>query len=301
MKVSHLVLLLLLNCGWAAVPAFATRLQGHLGPIEFVFLRYSFALVALLVIWPWLPGRIPRGADFWRTCAMGVALFTIGHLSQIAGIQRSLACDSSILLTLDPLVSTLAAAWFLHEKIPRRQWAGFGLAMAGVAVMSVWNRSSPLPGLFANFLIVLSFVAEAVWSVVGKPLVARWGIPKVSALALAAGSLSNGILLFAWPSADPGALARLSSTDMWLIGILGVVFTAFGYTLWFVVIREAPVSVASLTIFLQPVLGTVISVLWTGEHLHAGHVAGSCAIVAGLVLGLSRRRPRADPPMQSRK
>lgn len=301
MKASHLVLLLLLNCGWAAVPAFATRVQGQIGPVEFIFLRYGFALAGLLVIWPWLGGSLPRGRDFWRTCAMGVAVFTVGHLCQIAGIQRSQACDSSILLTLDPLVSTLGAAWFLHEKIPARRWTGFVVAMTGVAVMSAWNRTSPLPGLIANLLIVLSFVSESVWSVVGKPLISRWGIPKVSVLALTAGTIANGLLMLSWPSAEPGAFARLPVSSWIILAVLGVVFTAFGYNVWFLVIREAPVSVASLTIFLQPIVGTVVSVLWTGERLHTGHLLGSTAIVAGLLLGLSgpaaqtvQRRPTQD-------
>lgn len=296
MKPGHLVLLLLLNCLWASVPTVATRLESQLGVVAFVFLRYAFAFAGLLLLWPWLPGRLPRGADFWRTVAMGIAVFSIGHLLQIGGIQLSQASDASILLAVDPLVSSLGAALFLHERIPGRRWIGFALAMGGVGLMSLWGRQAPLPGLVANLLIVLSFVSEAVWSIVGKPLIQRWGIPKVTGLALAAGTLVNALLLAFSPSAQAASLGRLDA-EAWLsLAFLGLVLTAFGYSAWYLVIRDAPVSLASMTIYLQPIVGTALAVSLAGEQLRASHLAGSLAILAGLVVGMLARSPTVPPP-----
>ena len=70
---------------------------------------------------------------------------------------------------------------------------------------------------------------------------------------------------------------------------MGVICTAIGYTVWFIVIRECPISVAALTIFAQSVFGVAIAALWVGEKLHWGHLLGSLTIVAGLVIGLSRQ------------
>jgi drug/metabolite transporter (DMT)-like permease len=272
------------------MPTLATRLEHVLGPLEFVFLRYAFALVGMLILWPWLPGKLPRGLDFWRTCLMGVTVFSLGHLCQVGGIQQSQASDASILLALDPLVSILAAALFLGETIPGRRWLGFALAVAGVALMSLGKGDARLPGLLANLLIVLSFVTEAVWSVMGKPLIGRWGIPKVTTLALAAGTAANVLLLWLVPSGRPLGYTQLPGGGWFALAFLGLVLTAFGYNAWFVVIREAPVSVASMTIYLQPVVGTLVAFGATGEQPHAGHLWGSLAIVAGLVVGI--RRPK---------
>lgn len=282
--------MLLLNCGWAALPAVVTRLESELAPLEFVSLRYAFALVGLLVVWPWLPGKMPRGTDFWRTAIMGITVFTVGHQLQILGMQRSGASDAAVLLVLDPLVSSLGAALFLHERIPGRRWAGFALAIAGVSLLSLWKRAAPLPGLLANLLIVLSFVSEAVWSVMGKPLVTRWGIPKVTALALAAGTVVNGLLLL--PSAaEHGSRMAALSVEAWVsLAFLGIVLTSIGYSLWYVVIRDVPVSVAAMTIYLQPVVATLLAVGLTGERPHAGHAWGSVAIVLGVFLGIRRSR-----------
>lgn len=289
MKLSHLLLLLFLNFGWATIPTVATRVAGQLGAVEFVFLRYLFAFVAMAVVCPFLPGRLPRGMDFWKTVVMGVAVFNVGHLLQIAGIQLSSASDGSILLALDPLVSSLGAALFLHERIPFRRWIGFALGMAGVALMSLGQGAAIVPGFLANLLIVLSFISEAVWSVMGKPIINRWGIPKVALLALAAGTLANGCLLLGDSQAHWRRFEALSLAAWVSLAVLGVVLTAFGYSAWYLVIRETPVSVAAMTVYLQPVIGTALAVSFAGEKLHLGHFAGGTAIILGLVIGVWRR------------
>lgn len=298
MRPSHLLLLLALNCGWATMPTLATRLEDVLRPLEFVALRYAFALAGMVVLWPWLPGRFPRGWDFWRTCVMGVVVFCLGPLCQVGGIQKSQASDASILLALDPLVSILAAALFLGEAIPGRRWLGFALAVTGVALMSLGQGELRLPGLLANLLIVLSFVTEAVWSVMGKPLIGQWGIPKVTTLALAAGTAANMLLVWLMPSERPAGYGQLTAGGWVALAFLGLVLTAFGYNAWFVVIREAPVSVASMTIYLQPVIGTLVAFAATGENPRAGHLWGGLAILAGLAVGL--RSPKksccGEPP-----
>ncbi len=292
MKGAHLAFLLALNCGWAALPAIVTRFESELSALEFVSLRYGFALASLILVWRWLPGEMPRGRDFWRTAIMGVTVFTVGHQLQIQGMQLTATGDAAILLTLDPLVSSLGAALFLHERIPGKRWVGFAVAIGGVSILSLWNRSSPLPGLLANLMIVLSFVSEAVWSVMGKPLVARWGIPKVTALALAAGTFGNGLLLLPDAAVHGARLVAVSWQAWAWLAFLGVVLTAVGYSVWHVVIREVPVSVAAMTIYLQPVVATVLAVVWAGEQPHAGHAWGSLAIVLGVILGVQRSKKR---------
>jgi drug/metabolite transporter (DMT)-like permease len=65
-----------------------------------------------------------------------------------------------------------------------------------------------------------------------------------------------------------------------------------------VVIRESEVNVAALTIFAQPLAGIAIAAIWLREPLHAGQLWGGAAIVAGLILGLSRqiKRPECKTP-----
>jgi drug/metabolite transporter (DMT)-like permease len=252
-----------------------------------VTLRFGLAGLALLIAWRWLPGRAPRGRDLFNTCWVGVILVVLGQRLQVYGNQLGTAGNSSVLMAVEPLITSLAAAIFLREHIGPRRLAGFALGMGGVALLNgVWRTDFHWTGLAPSLIFVSSFVCEAAGSVVGKPIVARAGVMKMLALALLAGTavnllidgrrtlnLATGLPLLAWC----------------LLLALALICTAIGYTVWFVVIRECPVNVAALTIFSQAVFGVAIAAVWVGEKPHWGQLLGSLTIVAGLVLGLSRQ------------
>ena len=296
MKASHLVILLLMNLFWAAVYS-AYKVIGqnlptgeHLSTGGIVTLRFGIAGVCLLLAWPWLRGPAPRGGDLVKTCVMGLLVCVFGQRLQVYGNQLGTAGNSAVLMAVEPLLTSVAAAIFLREKIGPRRLAGFGLGMFGVALLnSIWRADFQWTGLGASLIFVSSFVCEAAYSVIGKPIIMRASVMKVVAISLLAGTGVN--LLIDGPSTI--AVARTLPQQAWILLLaMAVICTAIGYSVWFVVIRECPVNVAALTIFAQSVFGLAIAALWLGEKLHRGQFWGSVAIVVGLVVGLSRQVKR---------
>lgn len=222
-------------------------------------------------------------------------MFVAAPRLQVKGVQLGQATDASVLMALEPLIASVGAAVFLREHIGPRRWIGFGLGMAGVVLMAeVWRPDFHLPGLLANALILLSFVCETTYSVLGKPILARASLFKILTLALVSGTLVN----LAWDGTITLRVAPALPLKSWLIlAYLTLVCTVLGYALWYAVIKEAPVNVAALTVFMQPVAGVIIAMAWLGETLRWGQLWGSLIIVAGLVVGLSRqvrRQPAAS-------
>jgi O-acetylserine/cysteine efflux transporter len=82
----------------------------------------------------------------------------------------------------------------------------------------------------------------------------------------------------------------------WLLLLyLGVVCSGVGYSLWYVVIRETPVNVSALTVFMQPLAGLAMAVVFLGEQPHWGQLWGGVVILCGLAVGLRRTAPPAPP------
>jgi len=293
MKPVYLIILLVMNFCWAGVYS-AYKVMGHDLPTgSIVTLRFGLAAICLLAAWPWLPGRAPRGSDLASTCLLGVVVIVLGQRLQVYGNQVGTAGNSAVLMAVEPLVTSLAAALFLREHIGPRRLAGFALGMAGVVLLhGVWRKNFQWTGLAPSLIFISSFVCEAAYSVVGKPIVARAGAAKMLTLTLLVGTAVNLLI-------DGPATLRTAQTlpprAWYLLLALAVVCTAIGYTLWFVVIRECPVNLAALTIFAQSVFGVAIAAVWVGEKLHWGQLLGSIVIVAGLVLGLSRQIQRPVP------
>ncbi|HEY9175646.1 MAG TPA: DMT family transporter [Verrucomicrobiae bacterium] len=295
MRPAYLIVLLVLNVFWAGTYSAFKAFAPYLDAGQVATLRYDLAALVLLACWPWLGGKAPRGRDLVRTAVMGIIVFVLAPRLQVAGVQRGQATDASVLMALEPLVTSVAAALFLRERIGPRRWTGFSLGLLGVVVMAeVWRPNFHWPGLVANALFVASFVCEAAYSVIGKPLLGRLGLMKLVTVALASGAVVNTAL--DGPQTLQAAL-RLPMQGWALMGYLSLICTVIGYAFWFVVIRETEVNVTALTVFTQPVLGVLIATVTLGETLRWGQLWGSAVIVSGLVIGLSRqiKRTRQNP------
>ena len=290
MRPAHLALLVVLNFFWAATLSVYKVLEPHLAPGGIVTVRFGLAGLCLLALWPILPGQAPRGWDLVKTLVMGLLLFVLGQRLQVLGNQLGTAGNSSVLMALEPVLASAGAAIFLREHIGPRRWTGFGLGMLGVALLNgVWREDFKLTGLVASLIFISSFVCEAAYSIIAKPIISRAGFMKVLTLSLLAGTLGNILI-------DGGgtfAAARAMPLPAWLwLGYLALICTVVGYGSWFMVMREAEVNVVALTIFIQPVAGVAVAALWLGESLHWGQLWGGLMIVAGLVFGLSRQVKR---------
>jgi drug/metabolite transporter (DMT)-like permease len=290
MKPAHLIILLLMNLCWAGVFSAYKVMGPELASGGIVTLRFGLAGLFMLLAWPWYPGAAPRGRDLANTCLMGFFVFVLGQRLQVYGNQIGTAGNSAVLVGVEPLITSLGAAIFLRERIGPRRLAGFALGMCGVALLNgVWRKDFHWTGLVPSLIFISSFVSDSACSLMGKPIIARAGAMKMLTLALLAGTAVN--LLIDGP-ATLTAAQTLPPQAWGLLLTMAILCTAIGYTLWFVVIRECPVNVAALTLFAQSVFGVVLAVLWLREQLHWGHLLGSIAIVAGLVLGLSRQIKR---------
>jgi len=296
MKPSYLIILLVMNFFWAAVYS-AYKLLGHDLPTgAIVTLRFGLAGLILLIAWHWLPCPAPRGRDLLITCGMGLMVYVGGQRLQVYGNQIGSAGNSAVLMAVEPLLTSVAAAIFLREHIGPRRLAGFVLGMVGVGLLNGVGRADfQWTSLSASLIFLSSFICESAYSVMGKPIVTRASPIKMVAISILVGTAANLLI----DGRDTFARAQTLTPDAWAIIVaMAVICTAIGYSLWFIIIRDCPINVAALTIFSQAVFGVMIAAVWVHEKLHWGQLGGSLAILGGLVLGLSRQikhEPKAQP------
>ena len=305
MRPAYLIILLVLNFFWAAGLSAYKVVEQYLDPGGIVTLRFGLAGLPLWALWRWLPGASPRGRDLAKTCLLGLIVFVLGHRLQVFGNKLGTASNSSILMAIEPLITTVGAAIFLREHLGPRRMVGFVFGMLGVVLLNgPWRPEFHWMSLGASVIFMSSFFSETAYSIVGKKIIQREGQRdeaalagsgqlhepvgpmKVLALSLVAGTIVN--LLIDGPT-TLAAASRMPAVPWLLILGMALICTSFGYGFWFLVIREGEVNVAALTIFAQPVFGVALARLWLGETLHWGQLWGSAAIVVGLVIGLSRQ------------
>ncbi|HEX2326322.1 MAG TPA: DMT family transporter, partial [Chloroflexota bacterium] len=91
-----------------------------------------------------------------------------------------------------------------------------------------------------------------------------------------------------------GSLPAYGATSAQTKGLLlwlGGACTAFNFSLWYFALAHLPVTRIANLQYLIPPLGVTLSVLLLGEPAGPGLVAGTVAIVAGIVLAQQGAEP----------
>lgn len=230
----------------------------------------------------------PSGRDRWRVAGMGVVGFAAAFAFAHWGLARSTATNAALLITVEPLTLLLLGPLLLGERLDTRERVGAACALAG-AVLVVMNG---IPGVTArvaphwrgDLLLVLSGVAYAAYSLLGRPVLARR-----AALSVTARSIVWGI-----PALIPLALVewqdgrRPAWTASAVLGTLylAVVITALGYLAWNYALERVTASRAAIFLSIQPVVGALLGMLLLGEWPTTFVVIGGVLVVAGLILSV---------------
>lgn len=78
----------------------------------------------------------------------------------MAGIGRSTATNTSLVMALMPVMSVLAGAWVFGDRVATRTWSGLACGFAGVALAVIGSAGAALhmPGT-VELLLCLGLVA----------------------------------------------------------------------------------------------------------------------------------------------
>ncbi|MFA6030527.1 MAG: DMT family transporter [Elusimicrobiota bacterium] len=297
MKLGTLLGLVVCNLIWSANPTMAKFVMKSVSPAHAVWLRYASALAAYALAVPLLRafygGRRFAGPMFVRggsgpdrawILALGLLTFVLSPLLQMSGLSVSRAVDGALVVAMEPLIAVLFAAVLLREPLGPRHLLGFALALTGFSLLSGLTPQRMLTGFdahaFGNLLLLLSLAGEGAYSAVGRKLVSRHPPGALFASALLIGVLVLTAVIFL--RSGPPPFSALGTSGVLAVLWLGPLGTAFGYLYWMAALREAPVASVALTLFIQPVMGTVWGRIFLDERLTLVQGAGALLILLSL-------------------
>jgi len=286
---ADLARLVALAAMWGASYLFMRYAVPHFGAVWMIELRVLVAGVALLVFLHATGGRIEWARDwpsFLFVGAIGLALPFVLIGQALLAIDASTA---AILNALSPLFATLVAAVWIREPITVAKMSGIALCLAGTAVLVGWT---PKPMTATELLAAgMSVAATALY---GFTIV----FTKVRLKAASPMGTAAATLLFAavalWPVAPflspPTPMGDIPVIAWAAVAGLALVSTTVAFIFYYRLIADVgPVKAITVTL-LVPVFGMLWGVLFLGEPVTAGRIAGCAIILMGcaLILGLLR-------------
>jgi drug/metabolite transporter (DMT)-like permease len=281
---------------WGASYLFMRHAVPYIGAVRLIEIRVLLAGLGLLAFLM-ATGQVLDWKAHWRAFlfvgAFGLALPFVLIAQALTVIDASTA---SILNALSPLFASIAAALWIREPLTVAKLAGIALCIAGTAVLVGWV---PKPMSHAE-LVAASFAVLAT-VVYGITIVfTKVHLKNASPLGTAAGTLLFAALALA--PVVPFTHAPVAIADVpaiaWLSVLgLAMVSTTLAFIFYYRLIADVgPVKAITVTL-LVPIFGMLWGILFLGEHLTPGRVAGCAIILAGcaLILGLVRLPGRSAP------
>ena len=265
----------------------------EISPLLVVFGRMAVASVVFGLLWRRLGGFAAGKGDWPWIAFMAFCEPCLYFIFESQALTYTQASQAGMITALLPVMTAVAAALFLKEKLEGRTMAGLLLAVAGVAVMSVTGEASPAAPrpILGNILEFIAMCCAVGYIITCKRLAVRHKPLYLTAAQCFIGLLffSPALVLAPWPE-------RLTPGPALAVVFLGLAVTVVAYGLYNFGVSRAPAAKAAAFINLIPVVTCLLSRFFLDETMTPGQWLGGGTVLAGVALSArpGRRRQAAQ-------
>ena len=256
-------------------------------PVTLLALRYLVSVPALFIVLRLRHALTPIKKGDWPILfAIGFTGYFASFCLQMLGINRLTGSVSSLLGAMNPIFIPILAAFFLHERITPAKIACVALSMAGVVVIVGVDGTVDASGAL---LMLASVFLWSTASIIIRRVSGRYDPMQIALIAiLCALPFTGGWSLIELQSA-PCSFTLESVLAMLYMGVLG---TAVTHSLWNYSLRVMDASFCSMFYPMQPLVSSILGVLFLHEAVTPGFVIGALMICCGIVAAVISAKPR---------
>lgn len=256
-------------------------------PVTLLALRYLVSVPALFIVLRLRHALTPIKKGDWPILfAIGFTGYFASFCLQMLGINRLTGSVSSLLGAMNPIFIPILAAFFLHERITPAKIACVALSMAGVVVIVGVDGTVDASGAL---LMLASVFLWSTASIIIRRISGQYDPMQIALIAiLCALPFTGGWSLIELQSA-PCSFTLESVLAVLYMGVLG---TAVTHSLWNYSLRVMDASFCSMFYPMQPLVSSILGVLFLHEAVTPGFVIGALMICCGIVAAVISAKPR---------
>lgn len=271
----------------------ATKIAGeHAEPFTFLAIRFTLVAVLLAPLMLFGARPSPRAA---RDAAITGALI---HTGYIGGVMWALRLGMpagvvTIIVCLQPLLTSLLAVPLLGEHIGRRHWIGICLGLAGAALvlapklaLGLGAGSAMAIGPMAVIASIGSLLCITAGTLYQKVNGTSGDLPKLAFYQYIGASSVAALLAFATETREVDWTHEFLLALAWLVVVLSI----GAISLLLMMIRASAVSRVTSLFYLVPATTALMAWSLLGERLTLIQIAGMVLVmVAVAMIGALRR------------
>jgi drug/metabolite transporter (DMT)-like permease len=252
-------------------------------PLVAAGIRHSIA-GAIMLIWAWLRGFRPTGAQWLAGFVLGAFFFLIGHGTLHWAEQYVGSGLAALLIATEPMF-ILVLGWMIgRQRISGVSALGLGLGVAGVAVLmgaELTVKGSSLVGLLAVLLGSLSWSFGVVISPrlkLPSDALGRTALPTIcgAAMLLIAAGVTGEFQQTHW--------ASITLRSVFGLGYLITFGSVVAFTSYIWLLQRVPPALVATHTYANPVVAVLLGWFLAHEPLTMRVVLASVAILGAIVL-----------------
>jgi drug/metabolite transporter (DMT)-like permease len=227
--------------------------------------------------------RLADKKDYWRFFVLSLFGVTFNQILFITGLSMTKASNTSLLAVTIPIFTLSIGAISGVEKLRKIKVFGIVLAAVGVILLiDPRNASFSSETTLGDLLIVVNSLSYGVYVAVSKDIVTRNGaIKSITWIFIFASIVCVPLGAYSLVKIDFTSV----SIQIWLLVLYtAVVATLLPYLFNAWALARVNPSVVAVYIYLQPLIGFSLAVLFLGEPIDFHVVIAGILIFAGVFL-----------------
>jgi drug/metabolite transporter (DMT)-like permease len=259
-------------------------------PFGFILLRVSGAALVFWIISFFFPSEKIERRDWLRFIACAFFGMVLNMLAFFKGLSLSTPINSSVIITLSPVLLLVLSAFILRERITWVKSLGIFLGLGGALVLILFGiKEQPnAPNIpLGNILFIVNATSYSVYLILVKPLV-----PKYSSI-----NLMKFLFLFAFLINLPIGISEFTAVSwtnlpfeaIWKLAFVVICTTVMTYLLNIYALKQLSPSTIGAFIYLQPVIAVLFAVIVGADSLTALRIGAAALIFLGVYLSTIKR------------
>jgi len=270
------------------------------GAMDLLAHRFTAAAIPIVLLCIFGVIKLPRVNFKKAKSLLLLALFypLLFFALQTFGLQHSSASEAGIIFATTPIITLIAASFFLKEKTSLLQKAGILLSIIGILFIIYFtggvSGSTTIKGVI---LLLLSVFSLVVYYVLGKVTTAKFSAIEITVwMTMLAFIIFNGLSIVT--HIQNHTLSQffnplLHKEFIWAVLYLGVLSSMVTAFLTNFALANVPASQIAVFNNLSPLVSIAGGILILGETLFTHHIIGGVLVLVGVVMTVFLKRQRS--------
>lgn len=260
-------------------------------PYGFIILRVIGACVLFWIISLWFPNEKIDPKDWKKIFICALFGMSINMLMFFKGLSLSTPINSSVIITLSPVLLLILSAVLVREKITLLKAGGIFIGLAGGLALVLFSEKEQFnaPNIpLGNALFIINAIAYSIYLILVKPLTAKYSsITLMKWLFLFAVFINlpvgfSEFMRVEWSSLPIDVILKMGFV------VVGTTFLTYLFNIY--ALRQLRASTIGAFIYLQPVIAVLFAVIIGADFLTPVRILAAILIFTGVYM--STRKPK---------